>query len=177
MLLSNYIRLKEHILNCIFDSIGSGGIVGVLYAPVRSINGNEYTRLSYSSTSVVADNYTLHQNLLPRLGTGNTEVNADNYCLANDVTSSFSNLTATYNEVVSTDTDGIPNAKIVFAIAGVNSSADSITIKEIGLYKKITFYVSGNSKQNILFMRHVLDTPITVAAGDSFTLSLQWIEY
>ena len=111
------------------------------------------------------------------MGTGNTEVDADDYCLANDVSSSFSNLTASYNEVVSNDTDGIPNAKIVFSIAGVNSSADSITIKEIGLCKNIIFYTAGNSQQNVLFVRHILDTPITVAAGDSFTLPLQWIEY
>ena len=177
MLLSNYIRLKEHILNKEYNSTGSGTFYELLYTPVRSINGNEYTKLSYTNATVVGINYTLHKNLLPRLGTGDTEVNAEDYCLANDVTSSFSNLTATRSEVVSTDTDGIPNAKIVFAIAGVNSSADSITIKEIGLYKVITFYASGNSNQNILFVRHVLDTPITVAAGDSFTLPLQWIEY
>lgn len=177
MLLSNYIRLKEHILNNVFTSIGSGNFYELLYTPIYGINGTSYTKLSHTSTTVVGANYTLHKNLLPRVGTGNTEVDADDYRLANDVTSSFSNLTASYNEVVSTDTDGIPNAKIVFSIAGVNSSADSITIKEIGLCKNIVFFASGNSQQKVLFVRHILDTPITVAAGDSFTLPLQWIEY
>lgn len=173
MLLSNYIRLKEHILNVTSYSIGSGSSMYLIYTPVKDFNGNSCTIMSYSGTTALGMNYSLHKNLIPKLGTGNTPVTAEDYCLSNNVTSSFSNLTAVLSEVVSVDTDGIPNAKIVMSISGVNTSGSSVTIKEVGLSKNMDLL----GAHEILFVRHILDTPITVAAGDSFTLPLQWIEY
>ena len=58
-------------------------------------------------------------------------------------------------------------------INATNNTSNSVTIKEVGITK--TLY--NGSWLQVLLARKVLDTPITVAAGGSFTLPLQWIEY
>lgn len=92
-------------------------------------------------------------------GTGNTPVTADDYCLASPITiqSGYTNRSAT----ITTDT---MNFKITATMVVEWSGAET-TISEIGMYY-------GFQDYGWLLAREVLDSPITVNNGDTFTVSM-----
>lgn len=51
-----------------------------------------------------------------------------------------------------------------------NTAEQDITIKELGLFFKMSFV--NSTYKNCLFAREVLDTPIVVPAGGKFTVSM-----
>lgn len=117
-----------------------------------------------------SEDYALRKNLGAIVGAGTTEPTADDYALANDITNSISNFSCS----VSTANDGGKLSTVV-TITGVNNTANSITISEIGIYKN--YYAdSGFNFERCLFIRHILDTPKTVASGSGFSLTFEWTE-
>ena len=104
------------------------------------------------------------------LGTGTTTPQPNDYRLANDVTSSFSNLAT----VCSTSSDGSSEVTTL-TISGTNTSGSDVTINEIGIYKDIYTNSSGNYS-SFLLVREVLAEPFTVLAGSSFTKTFTWTE-
>lgn len=115
-------------------------------------------------------NWAIKRDLSAQVGSGDTAVQASDYALATNITSSFSNVTATS----STSADG-NKEKTIITISGANSSGSTKTIKEVG----ITAAVYTSSAQNtatIMLLRHVLDDPIEVANGQTFTVTITWEE-
>lgn len=105
------------------------------------------------------------------IGTGTTPVTANDYQLANDVTSSL-NPTITTN--VGSDANGI---HVVNTISGINTSGSSVTITEVGAYKNIyTNCYDPTKNEKCLFVRHILDSPITLAAGESYSFTFEWTQ-
>jgi hypothetical protein len=108
------------------------------------------------------------------VGTGDTAPNANDYALANDCTSSISNLNYTIN---SAGTDGLNRT---ITITGFNNSSDTLTIKEVGYAKTVQTYEwhteDHEKTKNILMCRVLLNEPLEVAAGASFLINLAWNE-
>ena len=112
------------------------------------------------------DNCTLN------IGIGNNTYTGDEYCLANDVTSSFSDLQFTAGFSYSS------NFTRLYTITGTNTSGNDMSITEIGIKKVIydgSSYQSTASKTIMLAIVQ-LDTPITVLNGETFTIAVEWIE-
>ena len=113
-----------------------------------------------------------------RVGTGETAVDAYDYKLDTDVTSSFSNIGFSCNPAVSAD------GKVTFTVVwnGTNASGSDITIKEIGLIHQFALGAlnaySYNSLRNnaplrnVMIARHILETPVTIAAGDTGSVNV-----
>lgn len=164
MILKNYIVLKERI---IYGGTISGS-VSMLTA---------YKDTTGASRSGVYGNYSPLKDPSPVIGSGDTAVTADDYALANDVTSSFSNITISATRTIAIDENGLPYMTKQMTIGAVNNSGAAITVKEVGLIYKDFHYTSGSYYCNVLLAREVLTTPVEVAAGDSFSIPMQWVEY
>ena len=113
------------------------------------------------------------------IGSGNTEVSPSDWKLASDETSNFNNIQRTQSRSV-IDVDGVPKIQITCTFSGVNNTENSITIKEIGMTKSYTRASStapnySNKENMALFIRELLNTPVTVAPGQTFTCSLTWV--
>lgn len=123
--------------------------------------------------STMCQNWNPRANLSAVFGSGTTEPSATDYQLASDTTANFSNINVTIN----TSADGASISTVV-TISGTNVSGDSITITEVGIAKAIESANGGTEPAltDSLMVRHLLDTPKTVANNESFTLTLEWLE-
>ena len=121
----------------------------------------------------MCQNWNPRANLSAVFGSGTTEPSPTDYCLAGDWTASFSNVDVTVN----TSADGASISTVV-TISARNTSGRTITITEVGITKAIESASSGTEpvQTNSLMVRHLLDTPKTVADNESFTLTLEWLE-
>lgn len=164
MILKNYMVIKE----CILNATASGA----------STMLTNYTDMSGTARSGFYGNYApLGTALKVVLGTGDTAPTATDYALDTDVTSSFSSVTlSAATRTIGVDDNGKPYIKHAHTISAVNSSGADITIKEFGIYYDEFHYQSGSYYCDVLLSRDVI-SPVTVAAGDSFTLPIEWIEY
>ena len=172
MVLRNYWIAFSNLVCKYDDSIGNKTSSENLY----TIAGGSYQILiGGNNDSQRIDTFKNAQlktrNISFQFGSGTTAPSYTDYALETDITNSISNISFTTDSSASSE-----GAKTTYIITGVNSSNSSITISEIGLCKN--FYTSYNRLLDVPFMlvREVLDTPITVAAGDSFTLTFEWVE-
>ena len=121
----------------------------------------------------MCQNWNPRANLSAVFGAGTTEPSPTDYRLASDVTANFSNINVTVN----TSADGASISTVV-TISATNTSGSPIEITEVGITKAIEMADNGNEPVLIdsLMVRHLLDTPKTVANNESFTLTLEWLE-
>lgn len=108
------------------------------------------------------------------VGTGDTEPAASDYCMANDCTSSISNLNYTINS------SGTAGLQRTITISGTNNTSDTLVLKEVGYAKTAQTYEwhteDHEKTKNILMCRVLLNEPLEVAAGASFLINLAWNE-
>lgn len=102
------------------------------------------------------------------IGTGTTAVTASDYALDADALASFSNVTQSLQKTFSNT-----GFEIALTISGANNSGADIAINEIGVLKGYSSSGSGTAG-NILLVREVLDSPITVADGETFSITYTW---
>lgn len=145
--------------------IGLVGIDGVS-APMY-LGGSVLDRIQRSAGL----NRMLTINIICRLGAGTTTITADDYALTNDITDNLSNVTYTYTQ--SSDN----NVTRTMTITGMNNSGEEVTITQAAYCKRIYATDNPNTAYNtVMFAAVTLTDPITVSNGDSFTITLEWIE-
>lgn len=107
------------------------------------------------------------------VGTSDTAVTAADYQLGNDITSSLYNVSTSVD--VTVDQDGI---HIIATISGTNTTGSSVTISEVGIYKKVfaQIYETSTPTEKVLFVRQLLDTPKVVANNENFSITIAWDE-
>lgn len=169
MVLSNYWKAL-HILKDIWGSTGQidygmvgldGEPYGVIY--VSRAGWDDYTGI-YRNTRLRTDDIGI------RIGKGTGEISASDYSLFDDCTASFSNLSVANSVIPSND-----GYRQTIVASGVNNSGADITITEAGITK--SFFSGGsNIKPPLLLTKKMLNTPLTVENGDSFTLTFEWLE-
>lgn len=111
------------------------------------------------------------------VGTGTTNPTVDDYALEADITSSFANVSTSTNFTI----DGDGHFVVTMTWAGTNTSGQDITITEIGarkpLYKNASATVAAGSvtttASQCLMIRHILQTPVTISAGNGGTITIQ----
>lgn len=102
------------------------------------------------------------------VGTGNTAATEDDWQLENTLTTGI-NITLT-ETAYGNDAPGIPYVQ--YSVTVTNTGSEPITVKEIG-YKQTVGSVrypgaaNDSSAKVFLLDRTVLDTPVTIAAGDA----------
>lgn len=161
--------VTRNFINLLAMALQSGSNLGALL--VRSADGS--TRYLTGGSHTFYSNPTKDTTLTAvnagiSVGTGNTAATEDDWQLAEPITSGV-NLTVTATRYGSDD-HGVPYAE--YNVTVTNTGSDPITVKEIG-YKqtvkaaKYPGYSSGTSDCVCLIDRTVLDTPVTIAAGDA----------
>ena len=173
MILNNYWNWKSFIEK---NPMGNGGNanqdIGLL-----DLSGN-HANFCYSSANNgymsthmgLIYNWAIKRSLSARIGSGDTAVQASDYALATDITSNFSNVSVTS----STSADG-NSEKTITTISGTNTSGSSKTIKEVGI-TGIVYWNPNSDEQTILLVRQILNDPIEVANGQTFTVTITWEE-
>lgn len=111
--------------------------------------------------------YTDRPNLV--VGSGTTPASASDYRLESEITT----LTCS---VITGVSDPI-NGTVTYKKTMTNKSSETISVSEIGLVRPAWSYpskgsTSGGTVFTVLGYREVLDTPIVVPAGDTFTVSI-----
>lgn len=160
MLLKNYFQLLSDISK-LYQSEGDI----TFSTPIKNLAGATLT-LKY-------DPY--HQTLSMPIAFPNTFQNCiigssddpgsfDDYCLKSQITGFSASLITTVPIIK----DGYE--KFIVLIYG-KVTADCV-VKEIGLTKNL--YTSSNETQECLMLRHVLDTPIELHAGDSLGIAISY---
>lgn len=126
-----------------------------------------------------SENQRLFCNLDIEIGENSTAPAVTDYLLYGSLMSHIDN----YTQSIDMHADG-NSIKTTIVISGRNTNVNPITIREIGVFKKFhysyTAYGDGTqvdeSTKKTLFLREVLQSPITVAANDSFVLPFEWVE-
>ena len=96
-------------------------------------------------------------------GTGTTPADVSNYCLENILTST--QITVSIPSAVSYSRgDNYDEYSVSFGVT--NKITEAITVSEVGL-TAAPYYSGGSSDVCVLVDRTVLDTPITIPAGQS----------
>ena len=141
--------------------------------PVKAINGNTYylnaALISFPQTATTSFSRSVSAAGI-QVGSGDTPVSESDYKLDNMVTNS--SVTGSVN-ISRTLEDG--KLYIIFDLTITNGSSDTIQIKEIGYSQYLS---SGTTQAGTVvssaycFMldRTVLDTPVSIAAGDFATI-------
>lgn len=110
-----------------------------------------------NSTGTIGNGYLM-------LGTGTTTPTADDYCLESPITKNLS-----CDSISVSRTSLIKTYTATFA----NSGSSDITVTEVGFIVYILYNYSTTSENsdNFLMDRTVLDTPVTIPAGESRTIT------
>lgn len=123
-----------------------------------SMANNTAKFLNYSSSIPTTQNY----NSTIFVGSGNTTPTREDYKLESIIEENLTVVSANEN---------LTGNNIVLDKTFTYSGTQDITIAEIGLYKK-TIVSSTGMYNTICFVREVLDTPITISNGDTFTVTM-----
>lgn len=100
------------------------------------------------------------------LGTGTTAPTADDYHLESPITTNLSCDSVSVSRTSLTKT---------YTATFTNSGSSDITVTEVGFIVYILYLYSNSNKKsdNFLMDRTVLDTPITIPAGESRTVTYE----
>lgn len=101
------------------------------------------------------------------LGTGSTAPTADDYCLELPITTNLS-----------CDSVSVSRTSLIktYTATFTNSGSSDITVTEVGFIVYINYehtYSSSFSADDFLMDRTVLETPITIPAGESRTVTYE----
>ena len=185
MLTTNYYKMKGFYDSHTNTFDGSAYGVPAADIVVTDIDGNNISNLSYCSNNnasyatYAASNYSLKLKLYTILGSDDTTPTISDYNIGTPI--SISNLTTTMTTTGEND-----KVSTKFIITGTNTTGSSVTIKEIGIVKKVSVLSASyptpqdpnddNYNKKILLDHTLLETPITVAANDNFSLTFEWTE-
>lgn len=161
MLLKNYFQL----LSDISQLYPNPGPI-TFSTPIKNLSGetltlqyNPYNRID--SVSIALPN--TFENCI--IGSSNDPGSFDDYCLKSQITDfSTSFITTIPSEIK----EGYEKFMILI---GGRVTVDCI-VKEIGLTKRL--YDSSNNLQECLMLRHVLNTPIELQAGDTLGIAISY---
>ena len=160
MLLKNYFQLLADISQ-LYPSEGAI----TFSTPIKNLSGTTLT-LTYNpyhyldSIPIAFPN--IFQNCI--IGSSDDPGSFDDYCLKSQITG----FSASFITTVPLIKDGYE--KFIILIFG-KVTVDCI-VKEVGLTKRL--YTSSASTEECLMLRHVLDTPIELHAGDSLGIAISY---
>lgn len=140
---------------------------------VLRLHNGTAVRLSASTSFAPFDNWTLRLNVTQSgfvVGTGTTPATVNDYKLESQITSglSSSGSTAFYRF----DDAGFER---VMSCVITNTSSEAITISEVGKVASINYFKTETATTTTsgatLIERNVLDTPVTIPAGEHKTIT------
>lgn len=173
MLLNNYWHFKNFIdvYNMYYASPEA---VSTIPNVKTTTNANAQVRRGIPSSSSYMNgfsDYSMKTNLTCTITSDTNPIDPTYYEAPNRLDSDNTKVslyTVTYNSNVRNNNKNVTT----FTIQGVNVSSSSFTITQIGIYKNLK-YQDG---KKILLALEELPDPITVPAGEGFTIIYEWTE-
>ena len=147
--------------------------VKVNFGEYHDINNEVYDGLALfcANGAYVWPNPLNYTNITGIIGSSSTPVSIDDYKLGSkhDITVNIAqacNLDENYNTVST------------YTLTGTNTTANAITISEVGLYGSFMAYRSATTypDRGLLLVREVLSQPITVEPGSGFRIIIEIVE-
>lgn len=169
MITTNFKQAMKMILTN-YNSRNEGGI------EVKNTSGStKYLMVfdGWPSSSSVSKGVVINSNNSPGIwvGSGSTPESESSYTLDSRITSGLTANNPTFGSGV--DESGNPQMKLVIMLT--NTSSSSITVAEIGFFQQIRLAnsASGSSGtlETIMLDRTLLDTPVTIPAGESAAIT------
>lgn len=162
MILYNYWRWLGAIQKYAHTSEPGNKNVGLV-----DTSGNTIT-LYMDQSGYSSQNAKFDLNLFARIGNSEAAPTESDYSLANDITNSIANLSVNIAYEVN------DQLKKTITINGKNGTNNEITITQIGIGKGVK--ANGGIDKSILVAIAVLNNPVTVPAGNDFTITFEWTE-
>ena len=111
------------------------------------------------------------------IGSGTAEASIEDYALASEFGSS---VTCTVSSETYENTEDFKIKKL-YVITGKNNGSDTVTISEVGIWKKFytqqkASYDADLGNRRYLMVRQLLETPITVPAGKEYRITLEVVD-
>ena len=159
MILNNYWKwlgtVQKHA-----DANGSNFDYGI-----KNISGTSISMYMSASGDYTKNNTLFAYGLYAMIGSSTTEPDPTDYTIADDIDLEVScSLTYEMND----------SLKKTFVVTGTNTTNASITITQVGICKEIKG--TNGTPADIMVAVAVLSTPLTVPAGDGFTILFDWEE-
>lgn len=125
-----------------------------------------------SNVQGVAKNWDLTSNTSFKVGSSDAEGSASDYTLTSEISSGVTISDVAWN----ISTSGGEIRKVIsFNVAC--SANDGFTIKEVGICKEICTSLYGSLQYaTVMLVRTILDSPVTLANGESATITIEWVE-
>lgn len=169
MITNNYYKLKAVVsANAIPPSTSQ-----TFPANLTDISGSTgigvYGDANPAHATFNTENWALRRRLSMRVGNGNTEPTLGDYCLDSDCTSWLTNTQITVNTGYE---DNV--IKTVITMSAINTGVNELVIREVGVFKGV--YDLNVASHDILLVRELLEQPLTVPSGESFSLTFAWEE-
>ena len=178
MILNNYWTFKAYVESHYYKQMGgpedrvgeSIGLKSLDGLDARLWIGSGVNYSDFLSTELATKTWSPKVELSVILGSGTTAPTPEDYNIEQSIMSAISNFNSSINVTSSNGQE-----KTVITVSGTNTSNDAITISEIGIVKPIR-PDNINDPRNVLFIRHLLDEPKSVASGEGFALTFEWTE-
>jgi len=135
-------------------------------ADYQGYNGAYLANNYFGALTVAAlDAGTAAGNSTFAFGSGDTPANANDYDLASYINDS--NFTIIAHSATNSNSQGVDNVLLLSQTLRYGGNSE-LTIKEFGLFVKMHY----TAVPTVMIAREVLDSPITVNNGDTFTVSM-----
>lgn len=164
MLLKNYYKA---VSACMEGTGASSKVAYMSYYGEEVYSGFYKNGVNYLTPTKTGDSYTASMSRIAiteatslsgiLLGTGDTPPTLDDNCLAGDIITTIATSVAVSFEM---EEDGVSLTSLCTI---TNSSSESITIREVGLFGKAK--ASNYGSDAVLVERTVLDAPLTIEPG------------
>lgn len=166
MMLNNFANWRAWI-----DQNPTNGSLGIPDTDIGVKNTSGNTALiNFIQNNNSSKNWSMRMGLSVKLGSGTTEVTPNDYYLDTAIADgNFTNLALT-----ASSSGGSGKIETVFTITGINASNSTLNITEIAIIKNL--YYSNGSSNPVMIMRGLLSEPLSVPAGEGFTINYKWDE-
>lgn len=119
----------------------------------------------YANTTATYNQRTIH------FGSGTTPVTANDYKMESEITTGLTYIGVSHNYL-------IDDGQVIYNLTYKNSGSSEITISELGISCYVIYGQSSQSTSSsryagrVLIYHEILDNPLTVLAGETFTVSI-----
>ena len=189
MLLRNFWEWFRAITNETYFQSSGNNLYGILtsikYKEWTEGNDKPYLYGMHIPLSAISNAYS-YNTLMPMtirplhvdnvsIGTGTTPVSAEDYKLDNEITLS----NKTFSATMSVSAEG--KVTMIIIVSATNTGSEDVTITEIGLEHKFGLLNASSVAYNsistigtstVLIARHILETPVTIAPGDTGSVNI-----
>lgn len=182
-------RYLTHVLGAVNDNSGQigshfglqikdvSGTMRNVYLNTSNNRFNGFCFVSYGSGSPQST----YEYCTVAIGSGSTAETEEDYCIESRITSTilkpyFETAVSTnlcFAQMIDAGYDEEGKFSNYIKVQGTNTTDSDISISEFALYERFRFSTDNDGTANVCFYRKVLDTPIVVSPGGTYSFKIR----